>query len=143
MQVAKILAAKGSKVARVGSKTKVADAAKILKRENIGAIVVADDEHSVDGVLSERDIIHGVAENGPHALELPVTALMTHEVITCSEERLVEDLMRVMTEHRIRHLPVLRDGRLAGIVSIGDLVKHRLDELENESATMRDYIATS
>ena len=104
---------------------------------------MADDDHSIDGVLSERDIVHAMAENGANALELPVTAVMTRKVITCSEESSVVDLMGVMTEHRIRHLPVLRDGRLAGIVSIGDLVKHRLDELENESATMRDYIATS
>ncbi|MDP6475638.1 MAG: CBS domain-containing protein [Alphaproteobacteria bacterium] len=143
MQVAAILRAKGSKVTRADSRTKVADAVKILKQENIGAVVVADDDHSIDGVLSERDIVHAVAENGANALELPVTAVMTRKVITCSEESSVVDLMGVMTEHRIRHLPVLRDGRLAGIVSIGDLVKYRIDELESESEAMRDYIATS
>ena len=127
---------------RVESRASVADALKILKRERIGAVVVADDDLSVDGILSERDIVHGLAERGADALALPVTALMTREVITCSEDRSLEDLMRDMTEHRIRHLPVVRDGRPIGIVSIGDVVKYRLDELQSERDAMREYITT-
>ena len=142
MQVAAILRAKGSTVVRVESRASVADALKILKRERIGAVVVADDDVSVDGILSERDIVHGLAERGADALALPVTALMTREVITCSEDRSLEDLMRDMTEHRIRHLPVVRDGRPIGIVSIGDVVKYRLDELQSERDAMREYITT-
>ncbi len=142
MQVAAILRAKGSTLVRVESRASVADALKILKRERIGAVVVADDDLSVDGILSERDIVHGLAERGADALALPVTALMTRDVITCSEDRSLEDLMRDMTEHRIRHLPVVREGRPIGIVSIGDVVKYRLDELQSERDAMRDYIAT-
>ncbi len=142
MQVAAILRAKGSTVVRAESRTSVADALKILKREHIGAVVVADDDVSVDGILSERDIVHGLAERGANALELPVTALMTRDVVTCSEDHSLENLMRDMTEHRIRHLPVVRNGRLIGIVSIGDVVKYRLDELESERDAMRDYITT-
>ncbi len=142
MQIAAILRAKGSAVARVGSMSSVAEALKVLKQKRIGAVVVADDDTSVDGVLSERDIVRGLVEHGAEALGFPVTALMTSDVITCSEDRTVDELLSDMTEHRIRHLPVLHDGRLAGIVSIGDLVKYRLDELESERDAMRDYIAT-
>jgi CBS domain-containing protein len=142
MQVAAILRAKGNTVARAGSDISVADALNILKQHHIGAVVVADDDRTLKGILSERDIVRGLADHGAEALDFPVTALMTSEVITCSEDRSVDELMRDMTEHRIRHLPVMRDGRLAGIVSIGDLVKYRLDELEGERDAMRDYIAT-
>ncbi|MBT3925357.1 MAG: CBS domain-containing protein [Rhodospirillaceae bacterium] len=142
MQIAAILRAKGSAVARVGSMSNVAEALKVLQQKRIGAVVVADDDTSVDGVLSERDIVRGLVEHGAEALDFPVTTLMTSDVITCSEDRTVDELLRDMTEHRIRHLPVLRDGHLAGIVSIGDLVKYRLDELEGERDAMRDYIAT-
>jgi CBS domain-containing protein len=142
MQIAAILRAKGHAVARIGSRSSVADALKTLKQHRIGAVVVADDDSSVDGILSERDIVRGLAEHGADALDFPVTKLMTGEVITCSEDRSVDDLMRDMTEHRIRHIPVVRAGRLAGIVSIGDLVKYRLDELESERDALRDYIAT-
>ena len=142
MQIAAILRAKGSAVARVGSMSNVAEALKVLQQKRIGAVVVADDDTSVDGVLSERDIVRGLVEHGAEALDFPVATLMTSDVITCSEDRTVDELLRDMTEHRIRHLPVLRDGHLAGIVSIGDLVKYRLDELEGERDAMRDYIAT-
>ena len=142
MQIAAILRAKGSAGARVGSMSNVAEALKVLQQKRIGAVVVADDDTSVDGVLSERDIVRGLVEHGAEALDFPVTTLMTSDVITCSEDRTVDELLRDMTEHRIRHLPVLRDGHLAGIVSIGDLVKYRLDELEGERDAMRDYIAT-
>ncbi|MBT6830129.1 MAG: CBS domain-containing protein [Rhodospirillaceae bacterium] len=142
MQIAAILRAKGSAVARVGSMSNVAEALKVLQQKRIGAVVVADDDTSVDGVLSERDIVRGLVEHGAEALDFPVTTLMTSDVITCSEDRTVDELLRDMTEHRIRHLPVLRDGHLAGIVSIGDLVKYRLDELVGERDAMRDYIAT-
>ena len=104
--------------------------------------MVTDDDRSVDGMLSERNIVHALAQNGVSTLDLPVTALMTRDVITCSEVGSVDDLMRSMMEHRIRHLPVLRNGRLTGIVSIGDVVKYRLDELESERDAMLDYIAT-
>ena len=142
MQVATILRAMENTVARADSGNTVVDALKTLKQKGIGAVVVADDEKVLKGILSERDIVRGLAEHGATALEFPVTAPMTGDVITCSEERSIDELMRDMTEHRIRHLPVVSDGRLAGIVSIGDLVKYRLDELESERDAMRDYIAT-
>ncbi len=120
----------------------MADAVKILNEQKIGAVLVTDDDRSVDGVLSERDIVHALAENGVDTLDLPVTGLMSRDVITCSEESSVDDLMRSMTEHRIRHLPVIKNDQLAGLISIGDVVKYRLDELEFERDAMRDYIAT-
>lgn len=142
MQVAAILRAKGTTVACSASDSSVADALKVLKQQRIGAVLVADDDTIMKGILSERDIVRGLAEHGAAALELPVAALMTGDVITCTEDSSIDELMRDMTEHRIRHLPVMRDGHLAGIVSIGDLVKFRLDELESERDAMRDYIAT-
>ncbi|MBR46914.1 MAG: hypothetical protein CMM31_10640 [Rhodospirillaceae bacterium] len=137
-----MLRAKGSQVARASSKSRVADAVKILNEQKIGAVLVTDDDRSVDGVLSERDIVHALAENGVDTLDLPVTGLMSRDVITCSEESSVDDLMRSMTEHRIRHLPVIKNDQLAGLISIVDVVKYRLDELEFERDAMRDYIAT-
>ncbi len=119
MQVAAILRTKGNTVARSGSDISVENSLNILKQQHIDAVVVADDDRTLKGILSERDIVRGLADHGAEALDFPVMALMTSEVITCSEDRSVDELMRDMTEHRIRHLPVMRDGRLAGIVSIG------------------------
>jgi CBS domain-containing protein len=104
---------------------------------------VSEDGTGVDGILSERDIVRSLAEHGTALLSLPVEDLMTRRVITCGPEDTVEELMSLMTERRIRHLPVLDGGRLCGLVSIGDIVKNRLEEVEYEATSLRSFIAGS
>lgn len=141
MLVQAILQQKGSRVVTIGADASVADAARRLVEERIGALVIAE-EGKVRGILSERDIVRGLAEKGTAVLDVPVHSLMTHEVSTCSLDDDVPSLMRTMTDRRIRHLPVLENGALAGIVSIGDVVRHRVEELELEARTLHDYIET-
>jgi CBS domain-containing protein len=141
MNVETILRNKGSAVATIAPHATVRDAAALLPRERIGALVVSGDHARVDGILSERDIVHGLADRGASLLDATVDALMTRRVFTCTPLDSVGDLMAMMTERRIRHIPVLRDGMLAGIISIGDVVKHRLDEMEYETSSLRSFIA--
>ncbi|MEZ5183778.1 MAG: CBS domain-containing protein [Acidimicrobiales bacterium] len=141
MQVSVLLQAKGSEVVTVAPQRTVAEVLSVLERHRIGAVVVTDDGRSIDGVLSERDIVRALAREGADALEQPAAALMTAEVVTCEPDTTVERLMSVMTERRIRHVPVLVRGELAGVVSIGDVVKHRVATLEHETQAMQDYIA--
>lgn len=141
MNVETILRSKGSAVATVTPRTTIRDAAALLRRERIGALVVSGDHARVDGILSERDIVHGLADRGAALLDATVDELMTRRVFTCTPLDSVGDLMAMMTERRIRHIPVLRDGMLAGIISIGDVVKHRLDEMEYETSSLRSFIA--
>jgi len=140
MNVESILRGKGDRVAVVAPNATVAVAVAILKREGIGALVVSRDGSAVDGILSERDIVHALADNGPALLEKRVDQLMTRRVITCTPRDSVADLMGEMTRRRFRHMPVLRDGALAGIISIGDVVKARLDEMEYETSSLRSFI---
>lgn len=141
MHVEGILRNKGSTVTTIAPDAGVGEAVAVLRRAGIGALVVSRDGVAVDGILSERDIVHGLAERGTALLELKVDQLMTRRVFTCSPRESVSDLMAMMTARRIRHIPVLRDGALAGIVSIGDVVKHRLDEIEYEASSLRSFIA--
>ena len=141
MNVETILRSKGSAVATVTPRTTIRDAAGLLRRERIGALVVSGDHARVDGILSERDIVHGLADRGAALLDATVDELMTRRVFTCTPLDSVGDLMAMMTQRRIRHIPVLRDGMLAGIISIGDVVKHRLDEMEYETSSLRSFIA--
>ena len=141
MNVETILRSKGSAVATVTPRTTIRDAAALLRRERIGALVVSADHARVDGILSERDIVHGLADRGASLLDATVDELMTRRVFSCTPRDSVGDLMAMMTERRIRHIPVLRDGMLAGIISIGDVVKHRLDEMEYETSSLRSFIA--
>ncbi|HEY4375898.1 MAG TPA: CBS domain-containing protein, partial [Acidimicrobiales bacterium] len=113
-----------------------------LTTHRIGALVVTTDGRSIAGILSERDIVRHLAERGGDGLADAVAAAMTSTVRTCGPADTVEDLMEVMTEHRIRHLPVIIDGDLAGIISIGDVVKHRVEALEEERRHLTDYIQT-
>jgi len=106
--------------------------------ESIGAVIVMGDEAEIVGIISERDVIHGLAQHGMDLLKVPVSKLMTRPVRTCTPEDGVKDAMQVMTRFRIRHLPVIDDGRLAGIVSIGDVVKNRLDDMKMEANVLRD-----
>ena len=142
MRVATILEQKGSNVATIDGQATLAEAAGELRLRGVGALVVSVDGASIDGIVSERDIVRRLAERGAQALDETVSEIMTTEVRTCAPTDTCDDLMRVMTEYRMRHLPVLAEGSLAGIISIGDVVKHRVGELEAESEALHDYIAT-
>lgn len=141
MNVEAILRNKGDGVATVSPQASLAEAVAMLRREAIGALVVSRDGAKVEGILSERDIIHGLADHGTSLLGTSVEQLMTRRVHTCTPGDDVADLAAEMTRRRIRHIPVLRDGALAGIVSIGDVVKARLDEMEYETSSLRSFIA--
>jgi CBS domain-containing protein len=141
MNVGSILKTKGNVVVTVAPDEKVAVAAAKLKREKIGALIVSEDGIGVSGILSERDIAGALADHGAGLGELAVGELMTRKVITCTPDDTVENLMATMTKHRIRHLPVMARGALCGVVSIGDVVKIRLEEFEHEADSMRAYIA--
>ena len=143
MFVAEILKMKGSDVVSTGPGETVAALVRLLNVKRIGAVVVRDAEGKVIGMLSERDIIRGIAVQGERALDMQVRDLMTHEVITCKTTDTVSEVMKVMTERRFRHLPVVDDGKLLGLISIGDVVKNRLDETEIEARVLRDYVIAS
>src|SRR6266571_5037768 len=141
MNVETILRNKGNWVATIRPDATVAEAVDMLNRERIGALVVSDDGEAVDGILSERDIVIALGGQAEDLLSRPVSDIMTRTVITCDPTDSVGELMAEMTNRRIRHFPVVADGRLIGIVSIGDLVKSRLDEVEFEANSMRSFIA--
>jgi CBS domain-containing protein len=140
VQISQLLRRKGRDVATVDGSENVRTALALLARHGIGALVVSADGQHIDGILSERDVARGLHERGADLLEEPVSAVMTADVRTCGPHASVHDLARMMTDHRIRHIPVLEDDVLVGIVSIGDVVKARLDELEAERAQLVDYI---
>jgi CBS domain-containing protein len=135
--------AAGPAVATVPGGASIADALAVLAEHRVGALVVSGDGEHVEGIFSERDVARGLHERGAALLDAPVSSVMTAEVHTCGPDTRVIDLARLMTEHRVRHVPVVLDGRLAGIVSIGDVVKARLDELEAEREQLVGYIQTS
>jgi CBS domain-containing protein len=140
MKVQAMLDAKGSKVATTRPYATIATVIRILKLERIGALVVSDDGKTLGGIISERDIVQGLVDHGHELLEMPVAELMTRAVKTCTLESNIKDVMAEMTRSRVRHLPVLDGGKLCGIISIGDVVKNRLDELQTETNVLRDYI---
>jgi CBS domain-containing protein len=142
MKVASILKAKGAHVETIRPDTTIYTAVWELKLKGIGAFVVSEDGSTVLGLISERDIVRGLTEHGAKLLTLPVSQLMTSPVVTSPEES-VTAVMARMTRHRVRHLPVVEGGRLCGIVSIGDVVKHRLDELELEANILRENLIAS
>lgn len=141
MIVRQILKSKGATVTAVPACEPVRNVAMLLHEARIGAVIVHDRELMPVGILSERDIVRGVAEEGAAVMDAPASRLMTADIITCSPEDDIETLMKMMTNHRVRHLPVMdRTGHLAGIVSIGDLVKARISELETEREALTTYI---
>ena len=140
MQVMQILKHKGADVVTMSADETIAEAAQVLRERRIGAIVVVGPRGELQGILSERDVVRCLAQRGNEALDERVGAVMTSPVITCEADTSLEDLMRLMTNRRIRHLPVVRNGRLGGIISIGDVVRFRLMELESETETLREYI---
>lgn len=143
MKVSDILGTKGNAVTTIRPEAAVSTVVRRLKLEGIGALVVSEDSVQVVGIISERDIVRGLAEDGAELMEKRVLDLMTSPVKTCSLDANIKDIMGVMTRSRIRHLPVVEEGRLVGIISIGDVVKNRLEEVELEADVLRDaYIAS-
>ena len=139
MSIQDILQHKSAHVVTVAPETLVSTATLRLRVERIGALVISRDGRRIEGILSERDIVSGLSEHGANVLEMPVSDLMSHNVITCRPDASISDVMRLMTMHRIRHMPVVENDRLAGIVSIGDVVKSRLHDMELETSVLRDY----
>lgn len=143
MHVSDILKAKGSDVVTTGPGETVAATARLLNVKRIGAVVVRDAKGAVIGIISERDIIHGVAVNGERALDMQVRDVMTTELVSCRTADTIAEVMKVMTTRRCRHVPVIEEGELKGMISIGDVVKHRLEETEMEARVLRDYVLAS
>ena len=140
MHVADILKTKGGEVVSTGPGESIAATVRLLNAKNIGAAVVRDAHGPVIGIISERDIIRIIAANGERALEMQVRDVMTSEVKSCKTTDTISEVMKLMTVYRFRHMPVIEDGELKGIVSIGDIVKNRLDETEMEARVLRDYV---
>ena len=140
MRVSDLLAVKGREVATISQESTVADALAVLREHGIGAIVVTSSVAPLSGILSERDVVRALAIHGAAALDMAVSDLMSTTVTTCAEETSVDELMALMTERRIRHVPVVVDAALVGLVSIGDVVKARVDELERERRELIDYV---
>ena len=143
MTVKAILSRKGNDVLTIDPNATLAAAIKLLADRRIGAVVITGADRQVIGILSERDIVRAFAASGPAALDEQVGQVMTRKVMTCDDAETVSSLMERMTQGKFRHLPVVEHGRLAGIVSIGDVVKHRLEEMEKESSALREYILTA
>jgi CBS domain-containing protein len=140
MRIRDILRRKGDTVATVRPDATVRQLLAVLAEHNIGAVVVSPDGASIAGIVSERDVVRRLHDRGAALLDRPVSDIMTAEVRSCGPGDQVEDLRRTLTEHRFRHVPVVEDGRLAGIVSIGDVVKSAIDELESEREHLVGYI---
>jgi CBS domain-containing protein len=139
MKVSDILQIKGSKVKTVSPDTSARELSVRLHAEQIGAMIVTGDGRTIDGIVSERDLAYAIAAHGIDLPALPVSRLMTKAVVVCSPDDTINHVMKLMTQLRVRHLPVKEGDQLIGIVSIGDVLKHRLDELELEANVMRDY----
>jgi CBS domain-containing protein len=140
VQISQLLRHKGREVATIDGTETVRTALAVLSEKGIGALVVSSDGRRIDGIISERDVARGLHDRGAGLLAEPVAGVMTAHVHTCAPDESVHDLARTMTDKRVRHVPVVADGELLGIVSIGDVVKARLDELEEERRQLVDYI---
>jgi len=139
MKVADIIRIKGSVVKTVAPDKTALELSERLRAEQIGAMVVSDDGRSIDGIISERDLAYALAAHGSDLSRILVSELMTRVVVVCSPEDSITDAMKLMTQRRIRHLPVKEGDQLVGIISIGDVLKHRLGEVELEANVLRDY----
>ena len=142
MLVAQILQGKGGEVHAVAQGATLQEAARELTARRVGCVVVLDAEGDIIGILSERDIVREVSRHGPKCLDDTVGSAMSRAVVTAHTEETIDDCLARMTDRRIRHLPVVRDGKMIGLVSIGDLVKFKIEAVEVEAAAMRAYIAT-
>ena len=143
MRINDLLRVKGTRVVTVTPDTNVRQLLQVLAEHGIGAVVVSVDGKSVDGIVSERDVVRALALRGAAVMSEPVTEIYTEQVRTVTPDTSLDDVMRLMTEHRMRHAPVVVDGALGGLVSIGDVVKNRMDELETERTALSDYISTA
>ena len=143
MTVATILAAKGRDVMTIEPSASLAAAARLLAEKRIGAVLILGADRRIVGILSERDIVRAIAERGADVLNEPVSVAMTRKVSTCNETELVSKVMERMSEGKFRHMPVVDQGQPVGMISIGDVVKHRLQAMEQDSVAMHDYILTS
>ena len=139
MRVADILRIKGSAVKTIAPNKTARELSEELRAERIGAMIVSNDGRSIDGIVSERDLAYGLAAHGSELLKMTVSKLMTKVVFVCSSQDSITDVMKLMTQRRIRHLPVKDGDQLVGIVSIGDILKHRLGEVQLEASVLRDY----
>ncbi|MGH9092937.1 MAG: CBS domain-containing protein [Acidimicrobiales bacterium] len=140
MHIVDILAAKGSAVATISRTATVGDAVRELAARSIGALVVSEDGAHIDGIVSERDIVRRLDRSGSELLSSPVASIMSTPVHTCSPDDTPEAVMEIMTHRRVRHVPVVSDGRLTGLVSIGDVVKSRIEALEADHKVLVEYI---
>lgn len=140
MRIEKVMAGKGAAVATVTAASTVRQALTELARHRIGALVVSPDGKIIEGIVSERDVVRALEQDGPEIIDRPVSSIMSTDLYTCRPEDEVDSIMALMTAKRIRHVPVLQDGALAGIVSIGDVVKSRIDELEGDRKALVDFI---
>jgi CBS domain-containing protein len=143
MTVSIILAGKGRDIVTIEPGSSLAEAIKVLAEKRIGAALILGADRRIAGIISERDIVRALAERGAAVLGEPVSQTMTRKVETCNQNETVATIMERMTAGKFRHMPVVDQGRLVGIVSIGDIVKHRVHEMESESVAMRDYIMTA
>ncbi len=143
MTVMSILSRKGHEVLTIEPTAALSAATKLLAQRRIGALVVTGADHRIVGIISERDIVRALGERGAQVLDAPVAEVMTRKVVTCSERDTTAELMEQMTAGKFRHLPVLEQGRLVGIVSIGDVVKSRLEEMQHDTEALQDYIRTA
>ena len=143
MTVSTILSEKGREVLTIDPGASLAAAAELLAEKRIGAVLILGADRRLVGIMSERDIVQALAARGAAALDEQVSQTMTRRVETCNESETVGSIMERMTKGKFRHVPVVEQGRVVGIVSIGDVVKHRLQDMERESAAMRDYILTA
>jgi CBS domain-containing protein len=143
MTVKAILSVKGGNVITIEPSADLAAATKLLSEKRIGALLITGAEGRVIGILSERDIVKTLAARGVAAMQLPLSEVMTRKVVTCTESETVSVIMERMTAGKFRHIPVVEQDRLVGVISIGDVVKHRLQEMEQESSALRDYIQTA
>lgn len=141
MTVAQVLKEKGNEIIDVDEGATVMDALAVLKDRRIGAVLVRREDGTIAGVLSERDVVRALPDQGGALLDQPVTVLMTRDLITCTSDDSMDRVMELMTEHRIRHVPVVDGDDMTGMISIGDVVKHRIAESEHEAAALKSYIA--
>lgn len=143
MTVKAVLEAKGHDVFTLGPNEKLSEAVRVLAENRIGALVVTNGDRKIVGILSERDIVRAISRSGPQALDDTVRSAMTPKVSICNENHTVNEVMEIMTRGRFRHLPVEKNGLLDGIVSIGDVVKRRIEDVEREAEEIKHYIATA
>ena len=142
MNVASILTEKGSNVVTAKPSESLLEISKVLRQHGIGSVVLSNGDGDIAGIVSERDLVRAIAEFGPDILKSPTSEYMTRKVITCRKSDTIESIMAAMTDGRFRHMPVVEDDKLIGVISIGDVVRHRIAEAEMEASAMRSYIAT-